>query len=369
MSAPDFVVAGSPIWLGPLDQTLLPWIETHRTAYSALFLLADAKAVPAGQAALQALAQRESNLHPCRLDLSPSPTYQPGDAEASKTLAVCERVWKAMVDAQLDRRALVLVLGGGVLGDLGGFCAATYKRGIDFVQIPTTLLAMTDAALGGKVGINFHDIKNVLGAFRQPAAVFADPAFLNTLHPRELRSGLAEVVKHAYIGSPELLQELQENHHLLKAPEEASAETWNRLLRRSIAVKARIVSEDPLEGGLRALLNFGHTFGHGLESYFLSIGKPITHGEAIAMGMLCELDDPTPADVALLRLLLPPAPLAQAPWLRVWERMQHDKKNEHRQIIAATPGDAPFALRKTALSPQEAQRRWQRCLRLLGELQ
>lgn len=367
MNAPDFVFAGSPAWIGSLERTLLPWAEAHRTSYSDLFLLADANALPAGRAAMDALSEVWGNFHKCPMALSKTQTYTPGDAEAGKTLLSCERIWRAMLEAQLDRRALVLIVGGGVMGDLGGFCAATYKRGIDFVQIPTTLLAMTDAALGGKVGINFDDIKNTIGAFRQPAGVFIDPAFLQTLHPRELRSGLAEVVKHAYIGAPQLLQYLQQYPHVLTAPESLSPDEWNSLLRASIAVKAHIVSEDPLEHGLRALLNFGHTFGHGLESYFLSIGQPITHGEAIAVGMLCEMDDPSPADITLLGPLLPPASLRQVSWSSVWAFMQQDKKNNRNRVVIATPGDAPFRMRKATLTPADAQGRWQRFLEQTGQ--
>lgn len=367
MSAPDFVIAGSPAWIGSLEQTLLPWLEAHRASYSGLFLLADANALPAGQGAVDALSEAWGDFHRCPMILSDAQAYTPGDAEAGKTLLSCERIWRAMLEARLDRRALVLILGGGVMGDLGGFCAATYKRGIDFVQIPTTLLAMTDAALGGKVGINFDDVKNTIGAFRQPAAVFIDPTFLQTLHPRELRSGMAEVVKHAYIGAPELLQYLQQQPHVLNAPENLSSYEWNRLLRASIAVKAHIVSEDPLEHGLRALLNFGHTFGHGLESYFLSIGQPITHGEAIAAGMLCELDKSSPADVALLRPLLPPVSLSQVCWSSLWAFMQQDKKNDRDRVVIATPGDAPFTMRKTTLTPADAQGRWQRFLEQTGQ--
>lgn len=366
MNAPDFVIAGSPTWIGSLERALLPWVEAHRAAYSDLFLLADTNALPATQAAVDALSEAWGDFHRCPIALSYAQTYTPGDAEARKTLSSCERIWRAMLNAQLDRRALVLILGGGVMGDLGGFCAATYKRGIDFAQIPTTLLAMTDAALGGKVGINFDDVKNTIGAFRQPAAVFIDPAFLKTLHPRELRSGLAEVVKHAYIGAPELLQYLQQHPHLLTAPESLNTDEWSHLLRASIAVKTHIVSEDPLERGLRALLNFGHTFGHGLESYFLSIGQPITHGEAIAAGMLCEMDDPSPADIALLRPLLPPVSLSQVSWSSLWAFMQQDKKNERDRVVIATPGDAPFHMRKTTLTPADAQGRWQRFLEQTG---
>ncbi len=362
MSAPDFVVAGSPVWLGPLAQTLLPWLQEHRAAYSGLFGMIDGNVYTHwGEAVEATMGQAPRYVMPA------GGSYVPGGMEALKTLDTCQALWGAMLEAQLDRRGLALIFGGGALGDVGGFCAATYKRGIAFAHIPTTLLAMTDAALGGKVGLDFRGIKNAVGAFCQPVAVFADPTFLQTLPPREWHSGLAEVVKHAYIGAPKLLQYLQQQPNLMNTPQAIPPEEWQRLLRASIAVKARIVNEDPLERGLRALLNFGHTFGHGLESYFLRLEQPITHGEAIAVGMLCELEDPSPADLALLRPLLPPVPLAQVPWPEVWASMQQDKKNLNGQVIATIPGQTPYSLRKTTLTAVEAEHRWRRSLEQIGQ--
>ncbi|WMJ75192.1 3-dehydroquinate synthase [Cytophagaceae bacterium ABcell3] len=201
--------------------------------------------------------------------------------EENKNLATCEHIWQKMTDLQLDRKALVINVGGGVIGDMGGFCAATYKRGIDFIQVPTTLLSQVDASVGGKLGVDFQHFKNHIGVFCEPVAVFIDTVFLKTLPVNELRSGYAEVIKHCLIADSEKWEEIS-----LKSFEE---QNWNDLVKHSIQMKAKITSEDPFEGGLRKILNFGHTIGHAIESYFLNIpGKKLLHGEAIAIGMIAE---------------------------------------------------------------------------------
>lgn len=201
--------------------------------------------------------------------------------EEHKTLSSCEKIWKQMTDLQLDRKALLINLGGGVIGDMGGFCAATYKRGIDFIQIPTTLLSQVDASVGGKLGIDFLSFKNHIGVFQVPVAVLIDTSFLKTLPQEELRSGFAEVIKHCLIADEKKWNEL--NKKSLKD------QNWDDLVQHSIAIKSRITTEDPTEKGLRKILNFGHTIGHAIESYFLNIpGKRLLHGEAIAAGMVAE---------------------------------------------------------------------------------
>ena len=202
--------------------------------------------------------------------------------EAHKTLTTCEQIWAAMTRAELDRHALVINIGGGVVGDMGGFCAATYKRGINFIQIPTTLLAQVDASVGGKLGIDFRGFKNHLGVFRQPAQVLIDPAFLETLPPRELRSGFAEVVKHCLIADADKWHEIR--------TKDLEQQNWTDLITHSVAVKQRIVAQDPTEKGLRKILNFGHTLGHAVETHFLgkSQKQRLLHGEAIAAGMVME---------------------------------------------------------------------------------
>lgn len=200
--------------------------------------------------------------------------------EEHKNLSTCEHIWAAMTKAQLDRHALLINLGGGVIGDMGGFCAATYKRGIDFIQIPTTLLAQVDASVGGKLGIDFMELKNHLGVFQLPAAVLVDPSFVNTLPERELRSGFAEIVKHCLIRDADQWNQLR--------GKEWHENDWSQCIPHSIAIKQAVVAADPKESGLRKILNFGHTLGHALESYLLQKNRKVLHGEAIAVGMITE---------------------------------------------------------------------------------
>ncbi|MDF7810301.1 3-dehydroquinate synthase [Hymenobacter sp. YC55] len=201
--------------------------------------------------------------------------------EEAKTLDSCEVVWNELTEQRADRFAVLVNLGGGVVTDLGGFCASLYKRGIRFVQVPTTLLAQVDASVGGKTGIDFQGFKNHLGVFQEPAGVFIDPKFLDTLDPRQLKSGYAEVVKHALIADAAAFREQRINSVFI--------DNWTDTIRHSVALKQEIVTQDPLENGPRKLLNFGHTVGHALESFLLSQpGREILHGEAVAAGMICE---------------------------------------------------------------------------------
>lgn len=202
--------------------------------------------------------------------------------ETHKTLATCEKIWEAMTRAELDRHALVINIGGGVIGDMGGFCAAVYKRGIDFIQVPTTLLSQVDASVGGKLGIDFRGFKNHLGVFNQPKRVFIDPSFLETLPERELRSGFAEIIKHCLIADAGKWDEIRSK--------DLSEQNWPDLIAHSVAIKKKVVAEDPTEKGLRKILNFGHTLGHAVETHFLtrSPAKRLLHGEAIAAGMVME---------------------------------------------------------------------------------
>ena len=278
--------------------------------------------------------------------------------ETHKNMATCARLWQAMLDAQLDRKALVINLGGGVIGDMGGFCAATWKRGVDFVQIPTTLLAMTDAAIGGKLGIDFQGVKNTIGVFKNPAAVFADPDFLKTLPERELRSGFAEVIKHALIGDPELWRMLQSK--AVTSSHRLTPHDWYDILRDSIAVKVRIVQEDPLEKGARALLNFGHTIGHALESYFLRTDEPLTHGEAIAVGMICESRVSSTQKleevIKVIKGHFSQRAIPERAFPEIWELMQQDKKNASGKVRIAVPGTVPFSMQILEPDQEEIQR-------------
>ena len=201
--------------------------------------------------------------------------------EEQKHLATCELIWDALTRANFDRHALVLNLGGGVIGDMGGFCAATYKRGIAFAQLPTTLLAQVDASVGGKLGIDFNGLKNHIGVFQLPNTVLVDPAFLATLPERELRSGFAEIIKHCLIADAAMWEQIRRR--------DLDEQNWPELVAHSVAIKQRVVAQDPTEKGLRKILNFGHTLGHAVETHFLSQSrKRLLHGEAIAVGMVAE---------------------------------------------------------------------------------
>ena len=200
--------------------------------------------------------------------------------EIHKTLNTCEQIWQALTNEQFDRKSLFVNLGGGVIGDMGGFCAVTYKRGIDFINIPTTLLAAVDANIGGKLGIDFNGFKNHLGFFQDPNEVFIDARFLKTLPEKELRSGFAEVIKHGLIADADYFQQVIQNG--LNQP------NWEAVIAHSIHIKSEVVKVDPREKGLRKILNFGHTIGHAIESFYLETENRLLHGEAIAIGMICE---------------------------------------------------------------------------------
>ncbi|MDF1665422.1 MAG: 3-dehydroquinate synthase, partial [Planctomycetota bacterium] len=201
-------------------------------------------------------------------------TVEVPEGEQHKTLTTIQSLYDQFLDARLDRSSLVVALGGGVVGDMAGFAAASYLRGLPFIQIPSTLLAMVDSSVGGKTGVDLPQGKNLVGAFKQPEFVVIDPDLLSTLPIEELRSGLAEVIKHAVLADSGLF------HQLTEDPLNMTAAT----LRRAVQVKVDVVTEDPLEQGRRAILNLGHTFGHAFEQVS---GFKIRHGEAVGVGMIC----------------------------------------------------------------------------------
>ncbi|MCT0214511.1 MULTISPECIES: 3-dehydroquinate synthase [unclassified Synechococcus] len=202
--------------------------------------------------------------------------------EEHKTPATVAQIHDAAFAQRLERRSLLVALGGGVVGDMAGFAAATWLRGIPVVQVPTTLLAMVDAAIGGKTGVNHPGGKNLIGAFHQPELVLVDPTTLDTLPEREFRAGMAEVIKYGVIGDPILFADLEAAADL-SSLEAIGPARLQRLLQRSAAAKARVVAADEREGGLRAILNYGHTLGHVVET--LCGYGTVIHGEAVALGM------------------------------------------------------------------------------------
>lgn len=200
--------------------------------------------------------------------------------EENKHISTCMLVWEWLSNEGGDRKSLLINLGGGVLTDLGGFVASTFKRGIDFINIPTTLLSMVDASVGGKTGVDLGALKNQIGVINQPKMVLVLPEFLSTLEERQITSGFAEMLKHGLIADEAYWKSLRESTHYSDAG----------TIKKSIAIKNHVVTEDPTEQGLRKILNFGHTLGHAIESYCLenTEKKTLLHGEAIAIGMILE---------------------------------------------------------------------------------
>ncbi len=252
--------------------------------------------------------------------------------EQHKNIQTCANIWDALLALRADRRALLMCLGGGVVGDMGGFCAATYKRGIDFIQIPTTLLSQVDSSIGGKLGIDFGEVKNSIGVFQNPKAVFISPVFLDTLPTRDLKSGLAEMLKHALIAdAPQW-----------KALSNVNWTNIDRYVSDSLEIKQTIVEADPFERGIRKALNFGHTIGHAVESLSLATDAPLLHGEAIAVGMIAEaylshhvtaLPMSSVSEIAQTILqTFPHYDISDFSTEKLLTLMQQDKKNENDNI-------------------------------------
>lgn len=202
--------------------------------------------------------------------------------EVYKNLQTANIIWDNLHQHTANRNAVLLNLGGGTLSDIGGFCAATFKRGIDFINIPTTLLSMVDASIGGKLGIDLSNYKNLIGVFQHPEQIFIYPKFLKTLPSNEIRNGLAEMIKHALINDEKLF-------HKIIATNQIDSEQLEKWIEKSAKIKVKIVNKDPLEKDLRKVLNFGHTIGHAVETFSLMNDKePLKHGEAVAIGIICE---------------------------------------------------------------------------------
>ncbi|MGA0582997.1 MAG: 3-dehydroquinate synthase [Castellaniella sp.] len=259
------------------------------------------------------------------------------DGEQYKTWESLDRIFDALLASNLDRKAVLVALGGGVVGDVCGFAAACYMRGIRFVQVPTTLLAQVDSSVGGKTAINHPRGKNMIGAFYQPLAVEIDPGVLATLPAREISAGLAEIIKYGMIADPEFFGWCEAHVDALRALDDQAI---RHAVRRSCELKAWVVSQDERESGLRAILNFGHTFGHAIESG-LGYGQWL-HGEAVGCGMVMAAElsarvggldagtvDRIRALVAAIGCPVDPPALGAGRWL---DLMRVDKKNEGRRI-------------------------------------
>jgi 3-dehydroquinate synthase len=260
---------------------------------------------------------------------------EPG--EEHKTIATCEEVWQALIELSADRKTLLINLGGGVVTDLGGFVASTFKRGIDFINVPTSLLGMVDAAIGGKNGVDLGHLKNQIGVINAPQAVLVDTDFLATLPKKQMRSGLAEMLKHGLIFDRNYWKKFK---HL----SQLDYSDLDELIYRSIQIKNEIVLQDPSENGIRKALNFGHTMGHAIESYFLESKekKTLLHGEAIAAGMVLEaylsyekklLSWKEYQEIKTLLLsLYAPLDFSEKDIATILNYLIHDKKNEYGKI-------------------------------------
>lgn len=310
-----------------INQGINRFLKANKNRFSKLFILVD-----------------ENTLKFCYPQLVAGiPAFEDAEiieiesGEQSKNIEVCSQIWATLSDYKADRQSLFVNLGGGVIGDMGGFIASAFKRGIGFINIPTTLLSQVDASIGGKVGVDLINLKNELGLFSNPQAVFIDTSFLKTLNERQILSGFAEIIKHALIADADYWQ-------TIKKTTISDLENFDALIETSIRIKNKIVQEDPLEKNKRKALNFGHTIGHAMETLFLGQNNQyqLLHGEAIAMGIICEaylsnrilkLSDNSLADIATSILsIYEPIQLKKTDFNRLIELMEHDKKNENNQI-------------------------------------
>lgn len=289
-----------------------------------------------------------------RLDPSLSsrgPLIEIDAGESAKNLYSLEQLWQRFLAEGADRQTLILNVGGGVLGDLSGFAASTYMRGVPFIQIPTTLLAQVDASVGGKVAVNLGSVKNIVGSFQQPRAVLIDTETLTSLPVRDLVSGAAELIKHGLIFDYEFFLDLSR-----KSISDLTPTALVPIIKRSVEIKSSVVAGDERESGIRKILNFGHTVGHALEATALETTDPLLHGEAVSIGMVAEAwlscqmgyisqESLTQIEAALTRFTLPvrlPRPLSAE---KLQRRIGQDKKNHHgtvQWVLLREPGRAAF---------------------------
>ena len=270
-------------------------------------------------------------------DLKGIPVIEIPANEINKHLDTCRVVWQKLSYMGADRKSLLINLGGGVVTDLGGFVASTFKRGIDFVNIPTTLLSMVDASVGGKTGVDLGGLKNQIGVIVNPQLVIVDSEFLKTLPKNEYKSGYSEMLKHGLICDASYFRELSQ----FKSLEEGNILSY---IHHSVMIKKEVVIEDPYEMGRRKILNFGHTLGHAIESYFLTDSNKtaLLHGEAIAVGMileaylatqLCELSSSEADEIKSVFLnLFPKIDFSKEDIQEIFALLKYDKKNSHGKV-------------------------------------
>ena len=317
-------------WSDAVENHLSQWIQQRN--YSDVFVLMD-----------------ENSYRHCspffKQFINEDHTFVIPCGEQSKSLATCNFIWEKLLHAKADNQALLVNIGGGMITDLGGFCASVYKRGIDYVNIPTTLLAFIDASVGGKTAIDFEGVKNAIGSFSKPEATILFPGFLNSLPERQLKSGFAEMLKHALLIGGEMYERL---FH----PEFLFSLINGKDIVGSIRFKSSIVRADFKEKGLRRQLNLGHSLGHAFESFFMEKNKPMLHGEAVAAGLLAEAYistlhealDPVYLDILVpsLKHLFNWQPIRSDEIPKVLSYLSQDKKNSHSSmqfVLIRKPGE------------------------------
>ncbi|MGA8854526.1 MAG: 3-dehydroquinate synthase [Christiangramia sp.] len=257
--------------------------------------------------------------------------------EEFKNIQTCEGVWNVLSELEADRKSLMINLGGGVITDLGGFVASTFKRGIEFINVPTSLLSMVDASVGGKTGVDLGNLKNQIGVIIQPEMVLIDTKYLETLSAQEMRSGLAEILKHGLIASEDYWNKVSNLAEL-------DLSDLDDIIKNSVAIKSKIVKKDPFEKNLRKTLNYGHTLGHAIESYCLTNPekKKLLHGEAIAVGMILETyisfklkgfpEDKLHKINEVIKNMYGKEEFSEKDISQIKDLMKFDKKNEHGNI-------------------------------------
>lgn len=264
-------------------------------------------------------------------------TVEAGDMH--KSIEQVTKVWMELSQSGASRHSLLINLGGGMVTDLGGFAGATFKRGLHTLNVPTTLMAAVDAAVGGKTGFNFNGLKNEIGSFYPPDGVLIDCSFFRTLDRDNILSGFAEMIKHGLISNEEHWRNILSFDMERREPDMTRI---SDIVEKSVAIKERIVRDDPKEQGLRKALNFGHTVGHALESFSFEKKRPVLHGHAVAAGIVCELYlsykyCEMPVDILrhttnLIRDAYPPIAFGCGDYDFLYERMTHDKKNENGRV-------------------------------------
>jgi len=330
--------AGHSVYFESNFEALKTLVESGN--YSKVFILADENTSEICLPVFQSLMD----------DFGDFDLIETSAGEENKNIDFCIGIWKTLLDFEADRKSLMINLGGGVITDMGGFIASTYKRGIDFINVPTTLLSQVDASVGGKTGIDIDNVKNMVGTFTLPQMVFIETEFLKTLPQRELLSGFAEMIKHGLIYDKAYYEKLKTTNYLTPSADD---------IYRSVEIKNEVVTIDPHEKNLRKILNFGHTIGHAVEGYSLANDEnPLTHGEAIAIGFICEaalsiknsgLTKEELKDISdYLLSLYPKYEIKKESFDSLLELMKSDKKNEDGNILFSlleTTGKCTFNCR------------------------